>query len=112
MKGMKSGTPDRIRLISRIRATRPRIGRCLYGRFCAILAQQIAPRRCEARKSALVSCPPRRPIIPRSTPFMPDIDPIRQAAAERGRQMKLPYAGALLPAEAHAFMQAGGKLVD
>lgn len=26
--------------------------------------------------------------------------------------MKLPYAGALLPAEAHALMQSGAKLVD
>jgi rhodanese-related sulfurtransferase len=43
---------------------------------------------------------------------MPDIESIRQAAAERARQMKLPYAGALLPGEAHALMQAGAKLVD
>jgi rhodanese-related sulfurtransferase len=43
---------------------------------------------------------------------MSDINRIRQAAAERARQMKLPYAGALLPGEAHALMQAGAKLVD
>ena len=43
---------------------------------------------------------------------MSDIDRIRQAAAERARQMKLPYAGALLPTEAHTLMQAGAKLVD
>jgi rhodanese-related sulfurtransferase len=43
---------------------------------------------------------------------MSDIDHIRQAANERGQQMKLPYAGALLPAEAYALMQAGAKLVD
>jgi len=43
---------------------------------------------------------------------MSDIDRIRQAAAERAQQMKLPYAGALLPGEAHALMQAGAKLVD
>ena len=43
---------------------------------------------------------------------MSDIDRIRQAAAERARQMKLPYAGALLPAEAYALMQSGAKLVD
>ena len=43
---------------------------------------------------------------------MSEIDQIRQAAAERGRQLKLAYAGALLPAEAHALMQAGAKLVD
>lgn len=41
-----------------------------------------------------------------------DIDAIKLAAAERARQMKLPYAGALTPAEAHALMQAGAKLVD
>jgi len=35
-------------------------------------------------------------------------------ARERGQQLKLPYAGALLPAEAHALMQSlpGAKLVD
>jgi len=43
---------------------------------------------------------------------MSDIDRIRQAAAERARQMKLPYSGALLPGEAHTLMQSGAKLVD
>lgn len=33
-------------------------------------------------------------------------------AKERGQKLKLPYAGALLPAEAHALMQKGAKLVD
>ena len=37
---------------------------------------------------------------------------IKEAAAERGRQRKLPYAGALTPAEAFALMQSGAKLVD
>src|SRR4030095_10991579 len=37
---------------------------------------------------------------------------IAAAAAERGRKMALSYAGALLPAEAHALMQRGAKLVD
>ena len=41
-----------------------------------------------------------------------DIAAIRQAAAERASQRKLPYAGALTPAEAHMLMQAGAKLVD
>jgi rhodanese-related sulfurtransferase len=40
------------------------------------------------------------------------MDEIRRKARERGRQLKLPYAGALLPAEAHALMQSGAKLVD
>jgi len=44
--------------------------------------------------------------------LMSDTDKIKQAAAERGREMGLTYAGALLPAEAHALMQAGAKLVD
>ncbi len=40
------------------------------------------------------------------------MDAIRKAAAERAKKMGLPYAGALLPAEAHQLMQAGAKLVD
>lgn len=40
------------------------------------------------------------------------MDEIRKTAAERARKLGLPYAGALLPAEAHALMQAGAKLVD
>jgi len=43
---------------------------------------------------------------------MNDIAKIKQAAADRGRKMGLPYAGALTPAEAHALMQAGAALVD
>jgi rhodanese-related sulfurtransferase len=42
----------------------------------------------------------------------PEISAIRNAAAERARQLNLPYAGALTPAEAHRLMQSGGKLVD
>lgn len=41
-----------------------------------------------------------------------DVAAIKQAAADRARQLRLPYAGALTPAEAHALMQAGAKLVD
>jgi len=44
-------------------------------------------------------------------PF-PEITAIRQLAAARGRQLNLPYAGALLPREAHALMRAGVRLVD
>ena len=40
------------------------------------------------------------------------MDDIRQKARERGQQMKLPYAGALTPAEAHVLMQNGAKLID
>ncbi|TAN50738.1 MAG: rhodanese-like domain-containing protein [Betaproteobacteria bacterium] len=43
---------------------------------------------------------------------MSEIDAIRQAARERGRQLNLPYAGALRPHEAYRLMQAGGRLVD
>ena len=40
------------------------------------------------------------------------MDQIKKAAGERAKKMGLPYAGALLPAEAHELMQAGVKLVD
>jgi rhodanese-related sulfurtransferase len=40
------------------------------------------------------------------------MDEVKRAAAERGKQLGLSYAGALLPAEAHRLMQAGAKLVD
>jgi rhodanese-related sulfurtransferase len=40
------------------------------------------------------------------------MEEIKRAAAERARKMCLAYAGALLPAEAHALMQRGAKLVD
>jgi rhodanese-related sulfurtransferase len=37
---------------------------------------------------------------------------VRKRAAERKRELGLPYAGALTPAEAHALMISGAKLVD
>jgi len=37
---------------------------------------------------------------------------IRKTAAERARKMGLPYAGALLPSEAHQLMREGARLVD
>ena len=40
------------------------------------------------------------------------MEEIKQAARERGKEMGLGYAGALLPAEAYRLMQAGAKLVD
>lgn len=40
------------------------------------------------------------------------MDEIKQKARQRGTQLKLPYAGALLPAEAHALMRGGAKLID
>ena len=39
-------------------------------------------------------------------------DEIRSRAKERGRELKLPYAGAVTPAEAYALMRAGASLVD
>jgi rhodanese-related sulfurtransferase len=39
-------------------------------------------------------------------------DDLRHPARERGQKLKLSYAGALTPAEAHALMQTGAKLVD
>ncbi|MGH8703920.1 MAG: rhodanese-like domain-containing protein [Burkholderiales bacterium] len=43
---------------------------------------------------------------------MDDPDSIKHQARERAQQMKLGYAGALLPREAHALGQAGARLVD
>ena len=40
------------------------------------------------------------------------MDDVKRTAAERARKLGVPYAGALLPAEAHKLMQAGVKLVD
>jgi rhodanese-related sulfurtransferase len=40
------------------------------------------------------------------------MDDIQAKAKDRGRQLGLPYAGAVLPAEAHALMQKGAKLID
>lgn len=40
------------------------------------------------------------------------MEDIKKKARERGQKLKLPYAGALLPAEAHTLMLAGAKLVD
>jgi rhodanese-related sulfurtransferase len=37
---------------------------------------------------------------------------IKQRARARAEKLNLSYAGALLPAEAHALMQAGARLVD
>lgn len=43
---------------------------------------------------------------------MNDSDPIKGVATERGRQLNLPYAGALLPQEAYVLMRSGAALVD
>lgn len=40
------------------------------------------------------------------------MEKIKEAARKRALELKLPYTGALLPAEAHALMQAGARLVD
>lgn len=40
------------------------------------------------------------------------MDEIRKKAAERAEHFGLTYAGALLPAEAHALMRSGAKLID
>ena len=40
------------------------------------------------------------------------MDDIKKSAQERGKELGLSYAGALLPAEAHELMKAGAKLVD
>ena len=45
---------------------------------------------------------------------MDSVNEILARAKQRAESMKLPYAGALLPSEAHALMQQipGAKLVD
>lgn len=43
---------------------------------------------------------------------MSGLDGIIKIARQRAAELKLPYAGALLPKEAHALMEAGAKLVD
>ena len=43
---------------------------------------------------------------------MSDVKTIKQAAADRAKKLGLPYAGALLPSEAHQLAQAGAKIVD
>ena len=43
---------------------------------------------------------------------MADADSIKKIARRRAGELKLPYAGALLPPEAHVLMEAGAKLVD
>jgi rhodanese-related sulfurtransferase len=45
-------------------------------------------------------------------PYNAPVDEVKKRAVERGKQLGLSYAGALLPAEAHALMQAGAKLID
>ena len=40
------------------------------------------------------------------------MEDIKKAAAERARKLGVKYAGALLPAEAHALQQGGAKLID
>ena len=42
----------------------------------------------------------------------PDPEAIKNAAQARARDKQLPYAGALLPREAHEMLSAGAKLVD
>jgi rhodanese-related sulfurtransferase len=43
---------------------------------------------------------------------MTDPDSIKRLAAERGKQIGLPYAGVVTPKEAFELMQAGAALVD
>ena len=45
-------------------------------------------------------------------PIIHSMHDAEQKAKERAREMGLPYAGAVLPAEAHALMREGAKLVD
>jgi len=77
------------------------------GQVGAILPDEFAPIWCKVGcvRTRMVRCG-RESIIEGL------MDDIQKKARERGRSLKLPYAGALLPAEAHALMDAGAKLVD
>jgi len=77
------------------------------GQVSAILPDEIALRWCAIEPKRTFTVPDvREPIIETL------MDDIKQKARERGQKLKLPYAGALLPAEAHALMKEGAKLVD
>src|SRR5262249_50569730 len=56
----------------------------------------VAPRQCRCGGELIIDA----------------MDDARKQARARGKEMGLSYAGALLPAEAHALMQAGAKLID
>ena len=43
---------------------------------------------------------------------MSDAKDLKRVAAERAKKLGVPYAGALLPKEAHELMRAGARLVD
>ena len=43
---------------------------------------------------------------------MADPESIKKIARQRAAELKLPYAGALLPQEARVLMDVGAKLVD
>jgi len=45
-------------------------------------------------------------------PQEPKVQPILEAAQKRARELGLPYAGALFPAEAYQLMREGARLVD
>src|SRR2546423_404437 len=65
--------------------------------------------RMRAEKHGLHS---RGAMMPQAYNRFQPMDDIKNAAAERAKKLGLPYAGALLPAEAHRMMQAGAKLID
>lgn len=44
--------------------------------------------------------------------LMPELTSIKNISRQRAAELKLPYAGALLPPEAFALLQAGAQLVD
>src|SRR5690242_11638836 len=77
-----------------------------------ILPKPAAPSRCVSAFEARFACPV---LVSRGGSYnsgMSDPKEAKRAAAERGKKLGVPYAGALLPKEAHALMQAGAKLVD
>jgi rhodanese-related sulfurtransferase len=44
--------------------------------------------------------------------LLTDPQTIKKAAADRAKKLRLPYAGALLPSEAHELAKSGAKIVD
>lgn len=77
------------------------------GQVGAILPDEIALQWCALEQLRTLAVRERPELI-----IGRPMDEIRKKAQERGQKLNLTYAGALLPAEAHALMQKGAKLVD
>jgi len=86
----------------------------LQGIACTTAVHEVfafAPSRCSHGNRSAISGA-YNPGVNTQPPLPGTVEEIRAAATARGRQLGLPYAGALLPREAYALMQAGVRLVD